>query len=371
MNPKVSVLMPAYNAERYVRPAVESVLAQSFRDYELLAIDDASTDSTLEILRSYEDSRLRMLRNPRNLGVLGSLQAGLAAARGSLVARFDADDLCDPRRLEQQVEYMDSHPEVTLLGTACELIDSEGKHIGRFCPPTLPAAVEWELLFHNTVVHSSVMFRREPVMALGGYREQVPHVEAEDYELWSRIAASGRKIVQLSQPLVSVRRHSAQTSDMGLSKVLAVTYRIAQGNVERLIGRAVRLDVLACLACRPPAGASWEMLHEAYDTLRVCWDAFVRQRVPDRGELRQMLSSTLPVLLVLARTNESRRMTALRCGLRFAVRAAPRSLATREFLRFATQVAAPVSLRNAWHAWREAGMRRRQSALPGDNSQPA
>ena len=125
VQPKISVVMPAYNAENYIREAIDSILAQTFRDFEFLIIDDGSTDHTVEIIRSYSDSRIRLYQNERNMGVAATLNRGLDLARGEYIARMDADDISLPERFAKQAAYMDAHPDVAVCGSNIILF-SEG-----------------------------------------------------------------------------------------------------------------------------------------------------------------------------------------------------------------------------------------------------
>ena len=125
----ISVLMPAYNAERYILPSVLSVLAQTFEDFELLVVDDCSTDRTPDILSSIQDRRLRILRNQTNLGIVGSLNRAMAQARGGYIARIDADDYCLPTRFAKQKRYLDEHPDILLVGAGTFLL--EDGHVRR------------------------------------------------------------------------------------------------------------------------------------------------------------------------------------------------------------------------------------------------
>ncbi len=185
--PKVTVLMAVYNGEKYLRAAMESILNQTFRDFELMIIDDASTDSTPEIISSYPDPRIRVLKNETNLGLTKSLNKGLKEAVGEYVARMDADDISLPERLVQQVSYLDKHPDIALIGCRVEVIDDKGQSLGiSHSLATTRESIFYWLIFNNVLTHSSVMFRRDVVMNLGGYDES--HRYVEDYGLWNKLS---------------------------------------------------------------------------------------------------------------------------------------------------------------------------------------
>lgn len=183
--------MPVYNADLFVREAIESILSQTWSDFEFLIINDGSTDSSRKIISSFNDPRIRLIDNPSNMGLTKSLNKGLKLAKGEYIARQDADDISYPKRLERQVQFLDTNSDVALLGTQALAINEKGRpHQTNFLriPVGMPA-IRWYLMFQNAFVHSSVMFRRSIVWEkLGGYDESFER--AQDYELWSRIARS-------------------------------------------------------------------------------------------------------------------------------------------------------------------------------------
>src|SRR5258708_31795371 len=156
--------MPVFNGMRHVGAAVESILAQTYRDFELLVVDDGSSDRSLEIVRSYRDARIRVLVNERNLGLAASLNRGLSESRCALIARQDADDLSLPNRLERQVAVMRQRPELALLGTQASAIDVDGRPLKAVDRPIDEVSIRWYGLFDNPFVHTSVMFRRALVL---------------------------------------------------------------------------------------------------------------------------------------------------------------------------------------------------------------
>ena len=161
-----------------------SILKQSFSDFELLIIDDGSTDQTADVVRQFSDRRIQFMAAGQRLGLPGALNLGLENASGDLVARHDHDDISHPLRLEQQVAYLEANPDIALVGSRAWLIDEEGKRIGRLDRCLDEVSIRWYQLLDNPFVHSSVMFRRSVVWdELGGYDVSLP--SSEDYELWS------------------------------------------------------------------------------------------------------------------------------------------------------------------------------------------
>ena len=208
--PAVSVLMAVHDAERYLKEAVESILDQTFRDFEFLVVDDGSTDATGAILSNYTDSRLRVIRLENNGGLPAALNIGLREACGPLIARMDGDDVSDTRRLELQVAFMHEYPDVLLLGTGFVRIDAAGRPFDKVQLPTEDGVLQGQLLVGSQFCHPSVMVRTDIMRAVGGYRS-ISGGAAQDYDLWLRIAEHG-KIANLQQPLLRYRMHEGQIS---------------------------------------------------------------------------------------------------------------------------------------------------------------
>lgn len=203
MAPRISVLMSVYDGERHLAEAIESVLGQSLGDFELIVVDDGSTDGTDHILRSFaaRDERVRVVQNESNVGLTRSLNRGLAAARGVYVARHDADDICAPRRFELQTRFLDARPDVALVCGAFERMDEDGRPLGRVTVPGDHDSLEATLLLMNPICHSSVMARRDSVSRAGGYDESFAF--SQDYDLWWSIGRIGSLA---ALPEVVVRR---------------------------------------------------------------------------------------------------------------------------------------------------------------------
>jgi glycosyltransferase involved in cell wall biosynthesis len=202
----ITVLVPVYNAGKFLRPALDGILNQSWRDFELLIIDDASTDKSWETIFSYQDKRIRALKNERNLGIAATLNKGLELASGELIARYDPDDLSHQDRLKTQIETFEQNKDAIAVFSRARLIDEKNRLIGWVRTPTNIQAIRWDLCFQNTLLHGSVMFRKQFVWEkLGGYRLLRT---CEDYDLWSRIIRNHGKIIVLKENLVDYRIHS-------------------------------------------------------------------------------------------------------------------------------------------------------------------
>lgn len=183
--PRVSVVMAVFNGEQYLSQAVESILNQTFVDFEFIVIDDGSTDNTSAILENFDDPRLVNLHNQQNEGLPASLNRGLSVAKGEYIARQDADDVSMPERFAQQVAYLDSHPKVGLLGCWATIIDGEGKKISISKKPLSNEEIKSRLHRSSCLVHGSVMFRRTCGEQAGFYRPIFRR--AQDRDLWSRM----------------------------------------------------------------------------------------------------------------------------------------------------------------------------------------
>lgn len=231
--PAVTVLMSVYNGRRFVAEAIESVLRQTWTDFEFLIVNDGSADGTPEVINSFRDSRIRLLNNPVNVGLTKSLNRGLAAARGALVARQDADDISHPERLAAQVGFMRSNPDVALVGTQVRVLDERGR-VSR--PPGWErasggAAIRFQLMFDNAFVHTSVLFRREVVWGrLGGYDESF--VTGQDFDLWSRVAAR-YEVRNLARRLVDYRFHAGSAAARYGGEHLGLSRAVVAANLRR------------------------------------------------------------------------------------------------------------------------------------------
>ncbi len=208
--PRVSLVMPAYNAAPYLRQAIDSVLGQTFTDFEMIVVDDASTDQTPDILAAYTDPRLRVVRNDQNIGVVGTRNRGMAMVRGELVAPFDADDVSLPTRIEKQVAYLQENPGVVLVGTATRYLERGEVKPGKAVHDTAPMMMRWLLHVTNPLGHSTLMYRASAVAALGELMIEAFYY-AEDFEFSHRLLTQG-DVGFLNEPLLLYRRHPQAVS---------------------------------------------------------------------------------------------------------------------------------------------------------------
>ncbi len=215
-SPKVTAFVPVYNRERFVGKAIESLLAQTFSDFELLLIDDGSTDDSLRVMRSYGDPRIRIERNPRNLGVPVTRNEGLRLARGEYIALLDSDDYAYPDRFERQVAFLDRHPDFAEIGGWNRAMDAHGRPLRKVkIQPLAPEDIRATLLFRCCLKNRSIM-GRTALLREHGYRAD--YVRCQDYDLHVRLAEQ-HKLGNLPRVLVLGRlhegRHTLGTADLG------------------------------------------------------------------------------------------------------------------------------------------------------------
>lgn len=235
--PLVSVLMSVYNGERYLREAIESILAQTFTDFEFLIINDGSTDGSLDIILSYTDTRIRLIDNAENIGLTKSLNKGISLARGKYIARMDADDISLVERLEKQVRFLEVEKEYVIIGTGAYLIDDSGDEIGKLDRPFTYDEILGHIFFFNPVIHPSVMFHREIIIKIGCYDTSIP--KAQDYELWFRIIGKNMKIRNLPSLLIKHREHKNSIESASFDE----QERWARASLKQAIMNILGLDV--------------------------------------------------------------------------------------------------------------------------------
>lgn len=218
-NPKVTVFIPAYNREKYIGDAIESILAQTFTNFEILLIDDGSKDRTIEIMRSYKDPRVRIIRNENNLGIPKTRNKGIEHARGEYIAMLDSDDRAFPTRLEKQVDFLDAHHDYAQVGSWCRMMDEQGQPLKKIKrQPISPEDVDTQLLFRCSLSNRSIMARTK-ILREYGYRNDYPR--CQDYDLHVRLAQK-YKLGNLPECLVYGRIHAdqitSQTVELGDEK---------------------------------------------------------------------------------------------------------------------------------------------------------
>jgi len=227
--PLLSIILPAYNQEKFVVEAIESILRQSLSDFELIVIDDCSNDKTFQIVSSINDSRIILVRNQENLGLTHTLNFGLSIAKSEIVARMDADDIAFSDRLHIQYEYLLKNPEVVAVGCWITLFKDNHDEIGVHKYPAEFECLRSEFTFNNSLPHPGVMYRKSAVEFLGGYTNDYPY--AEDWDLWLRLIRS-HNISNIQQPLLYYRIHDRSVSHQHSASQSLSKQRIIKDNLK-------------------------------------------------------------------------------------------------------------------------------------------
>jgi glycosyltransferase involved in cell wall biosynthesis len=210
MDPKVTVILPVYNGEPYLSSAIKSVLDQTFADFELLIIDDFSYDRSREIIREYNDPRIRIVLHKFNLGLIITLQEGLQLARGMYIARIDADDAWTSKdKLIKQITFLDTYSEYNLIGTQARMVNEKDEELFLSHLPTSDREIRKRILRYNPFIHPSVLFRKQAAIVAGGFKNNEKYIE--DYSLWLRLGDLG-SFANLNEYLMSYRIHSGGES---------------------------------------------------------------------------------------------------------------------------------------------------------------
>lgn len=234
--PLISVIVPAHNEERFLDQALASLAGQSFRAFEIIAVDNGSTDRTSAILAGWasREPRLRTIRLDRP-SLHESLRLGVTLARADVIARLDSDDIAEPDRLERQFGFLRAHPQLGLLGSAATLIDARNRAIGRSIPYLDDAAIRRLMPNECPFIHSSVMMRRQAYERVGGYRPGLNL--AEDFDLWLRMSPS-TLMANLPERLIRYRIHNGSVSARKLPQLVLTSLCVSAAHVAREAGLA-------------------------------------------------------------------------------------------------------------------------------------
>ena len=235
--PFVSVLMPIYNASAYLREALESVLQQTFTNFELLVIDDGSTDNSIEIVNSYHDQRIRLFRNTHNF--IATLNKGIDVATGKYVARMDADDVMLPHRLETQFNFMETHPDIDISGSYAESFGIK-QHVMQSA--TEHKKIIASLLLNNSIIHSTIILRRSTFENNAAFRYPEGYPCAEDYKLWTVLAANGLRFATIPEVLLRYRRSLTQVTERNFDDMFESSLRIRMEYAQLVIEQIVEKE---------------------------------------------------------------------------------------------------------------------------------
>jgi GT2 family glycosyltransferase len=273
--PTVSIIMPTYNGAEHIGATVDSVLAQTLTDWELVIVDDCSRDDTRALLATFSDPRIRVVLLDENLGPVGARNRAFAETCGRYVAALDQDDLCAPTRFEKQVAFLDAHSDFVLVASEVALLENDVIRPSTLPRKLTPEMIDWLLLVRNPLVWSSVMFRADAARRLDPFER--PELRyAEDFDLYQRLRAFGR-LAQLHEELTVYRTHASGASKMFPEQMAANGRRILMEAHERLTGDASTEDadlLLHHIMRREPV-PSMATLTELFDVIGRLYQAFV------------------------------------------------------------------------------------------------
>ncbi len=292
MEPRITVLMPVYDAGEYIEEAMKSILSQTFRDYEFLIINDGSTDNSADVIRKFSDSRIRFVENESNIGLSGTLNKGIRLARGEYIARMDADDITLPTRFEKQVGFLDQNPDVALCGTWYTVFGATRRTTLRL--PINQKEIKCYLLFNPPFGHPTVMFRKTVFVTRGLWFDK-DYTPAEDYNCWVRFVEHER-LANIPEVLLMYRIHKHQMTQppnsQAMEKRQKVADRIYSGQLQRLgitpTDRELRLHLQ--VANSYVDEEETEFLSDACKWLIKLYEANLRTNVYHEKEFAELLS---------------------------------------------------------------------------------
>jgi glycosyltransferase involved in cell wall biosynthesis len=229
-SPRVSVIMPAYNCVHYIQESVNSILTQTFGDFEFIIIDDSSTDGTLDYLKTITDQRVVLIQKPQNTGYTISLNKGLELAKGDYIVRMDADDISLPQRIQKQVEFMDANPEIVCAGSSYKIIPDNRVVI----PKHTSGEILLELIITNPLAHPSVIIRSE-IIKNNSITYDKTFEPAEDYKMWTELSKYG-KLANIEEVLLHYRLHKKQVSVTSMAKQKKSAQTIAKDYTSQILG---------------------------------------------------------------------------------------------------------------------------------------
>ena len=252
--------MSVYNGEKYLKEAIESILAQTFSDFEYIIINDGSTDHSYGIIQEYatKDKRIKLIQKEKNSGLIDCLNLGLSLARGKYIARMDADDISYSSRFQLQKDFLDNHPEIGLVGSNIHVINSSGKKVSNFINnpnlPKTPEQIYWALCFSCCINHPSIMARLDLMKSAGGYSKK--SLYAEDYDLWARMVKI-TKFYNLPQKLMSLRRHENNVTLLNNDIQLDTRKRVSKDYIISILQKTIPGEMMDFLYSPLPLNLFW------------------------------------------------------------------------------------------------------------------
>ena len=304
MTPNISVILPVYNGQMYLHEALESIVNQTYMDFELIAIDDGSKDLSLSILAecARHDKRVHVHSQSQNMGLAEALNLGLRLAQGKYVARMDSDDISLLDRLARQVDYLEKHPKIGVLGTQMRIIDQSGTVIGQYSVPVLHNQIAWALLFEHSFAHPTVMLQKRLLEKAGGYNPLF--YTAQDHELWTRLLWDTR-FANLPETLLCYRSHHQSTSsaqaDMQRANVLLARQMLAS----RVLEKNVSLAIISWMAQSQVMGNTLPdyVIEQVISTIVDIFTGFCAKGLFDVSSLSDAYSELARIIMIASRFN--------------------------------------------------------------------
>ncbi len=303
-SPLISVVLPVYNAERYVFQAIESILNQTYKDFEFIIIDDGSTDHSVDIIRSFHDPRIIFFQNQDNRGLIYTLNRGIQSAKGKYIARMDADDISMAHRFQQQVSFLEMHPEIGVVGSGYLPIDENNIAVR---PPVYlseyPLTVKWSILIGNPLAHPSTIYRTDLARQLGGYDKHFTY--AEDYEFWIRMAEI-TNICSIKDVLIRYRVRDNDYNDRKYySDLMLVTNKIRQIAFSRHFNGQMTSEISAAIQ---GAGGGIITNQSRYAACLLLFDAYIRlsaesRAISDKEKQELYKTARNDILIIICRIN--------------------------------------------------------------------
>lgn len=303
----VSVIMPAYNAEKYIAEAINSILNQTFTDFELIIIDDCSIDNTVDIIKKFKDSRIHFYQNENNLGIAKNLNRALDLAVGNYIARMDSDDISLPERLEKQVKYLEGHPNIAVVGTGIECFGvCWDKRIFSVSSEQLKV----DLLFSSCFAHPTVMMRAD-IIGKNALHYDPYFSKMEDYDLWCRVAEK-HEIASLPEVLLKYRVHTGQVTQSFSEENVIQMYELKKRQLEQLhIQNAGNKAKIFTYFCMEKYKKQFESVLKIYSILNEIEENNAIYKIYNREILKQTISVVKSKLLNQLSIKQSLQITIL------------------------------------------------------------
>lgn len=305
MTPALSVVMPMYNAQDYVARSIDSVLGQDFTDFELIIVNDGSTDASRNVVQGFDDARIRFFENEQNLGLAGARNRALAQVRAPLIACQDADDISLPERFGKQAAHLESNPNTVVVGSSMEVVNERYEHRGWFDLHCSDAMVRWAMYFGHPFAQPTVMMRSAALESVNGYDDAYPF--AEDFDLWFRLGEIGR-LENLPERLVRYVRHDDSVSIGSRPIQLEYELKVRQRIMQQTLGRAVPMELVNWCPV-PPAGKErnapdkerdLRQIKEFFSVVSELHDIFIASHAVSNKERRTVTRETAAKCVNLA-----------------------------------------------------------------------